>query len=135
MRSTSRANSLLARLQEEARANMSKMSLAEKKYPLLIGLALTLPACALLAYLAIRFWQVTLVGITLFLVVAAVLVAAVISAVPVAYVLCAIYYALQPPKPTQAVHYSLEQGKEVGLRSEDPVRPGETDAADDQRAE
>ena len=114
---------------------MSKMSLAEKKYPLLIGLALTLPACALLAYLAIRFWQITLVGVTLFVVIAAVLVGSVISALPVAYVLCAIYYALQPPKPTQAVHYSLEQGKEAGLRSEGPVEPSESPAAEEQQRE
>lgn len=114
---------------------MSKMSLAEKKYPLLIGLAFTLPACGLLAYLAIRFWQITLVGLTLFTVIIAVLIGALVSALPVAYVLCAIYYALQPPKPSQATDYSLEQGKEVGLRTEAPVQPGESPTREDQQGQ
>ena len=111
------------------------MSLAEKKYPLLIGLALTLPSCALLAYLAIRFWQITVAGVALLAVVAGVLVAAVAAAIPVAYVLVAIYHIMQPPKPTQATHYSLEQGKEAGLRSEEPVRPAESAAPDEQQGE
>ena len=41
--------------------------------------------------------------------------------------LVAVYHMLQPQAPTQSTHYTLDQGREVGVRDDRPVRPGSTD--------
>jgi len=53
--------------------------------------------------------------------------AAVISALPMVYVLVAVYHLLQPRTPTQSTHYTLDQAKEVGLRAERRTKPDSTD--------
>ena len=98
----------------------------ERKYAFLLGIVVSLPLCALALFVVARYWQIALIGMALVAAVVIALVAALVFALPVAYVLVAVYYALQPRPPVQSTHYTLDQGKEVGLREERRVTPGST---------
>lgn len=99
----------------------------ERKYAFLLGLVVTLPLCALALLVVVRYWQIALIGMALVAAVVITLVAALIFALPVVYVVVAVYHVLQPRPPLQSTHYTLDQGKEAGLREERGVRPGNTD--------
>ena len=99
----------------------------ERKNAFLLGLVATLPVCALALWFVAGHWQIVLIGMALVGAVVIALVAALISALPVAYILIAVYHVLQPRPPIQSTHYTLDQGKEVGLREERRARPGSTD--------
>lgn len=99
----------------------------ERKHAFLLGLVVTLPVCAVALLVAVRYWQIALIGVALAAAVVIGLIAALISALPAAYVLVAVYHMLQPQAPTQSTHYTLDQGREVGVRDDRPVRPDSTD--------
>ena len=99
----------------------------ERKCAFLLGLVFTLPVCMLALWVVVRYWQIALIGMALVAAVVITLVVALIFALPVVYVVVAVYHPLRPRPPVQSTHYTLNQGKEAGLREERRVRPGDTD--------
>jgi hypothetical protein len=80
----------------------------------LIGLAVAAPLAGLAVWFAIAHWKIALAGGVVVLILVAAAVSAVIAAIPIGYVIAAIYYATRPTQPGACTSYSIDQGREAG---------------------
>lgn len=82
----------------------------------LIGLLIAVPMVLLCLLFAVLYWKLALVGMTLLLVGLAALVAVAVAAMPLGYLVVALYYYFRPQEPSTSTSYSIEQGREVDAR-------------------